>query len=214
MIALLRSSAAAVFSCGIRLGTALLGLALCLSCTTETTGIDLSSLYHQEGDRTQAVSPYRVRSRADLLEDSDYWPCTDCHDGDEQPVNPEVRELEEEHDEMTFTHGKERFWCYACHQQDADELRLVDGKTLDFDEGHQLCGQCHFREEQDFVLGIHGKTLSAPGTSPRLLEACTACHDPHHPRMAPRAPMAGPKHWTFGRPDIPQSFKDKVDHGH
>lgn len=137
------------------------------------------------------VMPFKVVSRIPALEENEMYPCSECHDGEEE-VNMEVRDLEEEHESIVLAHGDEKFWCLNCHNaEDRDKLKGINGEEIGFNEVHLLCGQCHYQHEKDFLLGAHGKTVEripSTDTSPpmRVVQLCTACHSPHDPVLKPR----------------------------
>lgn len=90
--------------------------------------------------------------------------------------------------------------CRTCHDgNDLERLRLNDGSTVGFDHAYRLCVQCHFQQGRDWAGGAHGKRL-AGWLGVRVVENCTACHDPHAPRFAPRAPE--------GTPRIPRTIRN------
>lgn len=121
----------------------------------------------------------------------DYWPCSDCHEGED--VNFERREVFE-HEEVVFEHDSENRWCLDCHDAfDRDRLHLADGTPVEFTESYKLCGQCHGPKFRDWRAGDHGKrTGSWNGTKHYLL--CVHCHDPHSPGFKPIEPMPAPVH--------------------
>ena len=104
-------------------------------------------------------------------------PCSDCHEkGD--PINREVRELEDEHDEMDFEHGD--LWCLDCH--DAEEqgmLRRSGGELVELEDSWRLCTQCH-------VSGHPGQPRS-PTDRFVVSKACLQCHVNIHGSNHPAA---------------------------
>lgn len=143
-------------------------------------------------DILQYYPPMSVKSRIEVLSEGDYYPCSDCHD-ESQPPNPEVRELEDDHDTIALRHGKGQFWCLTCHNKDnRDELVSLKGKSISFDESFLLCGQCHFQRQKDFFFGGHGKRVES-WQGEKVLTPCTECHNPHSPSFKPRKPFAAPR---------------------
>jgi hypothetical protein len=124
--------------------------------------------------------------------DDEYLPCADCHErGDIAEL--EVRELEDEHDEMDFAHGD--LWCYSCHDPDAEhreELRLSNGTHVAFEDSWKLCTQCHGKKLADWRAGVHGKR-TGHWWGPKEYRTCVVCHDPHHPPFQPIEPMPPPR---------------------
>lgn len=109
------------------------------------------------------------------------FPCVEqCHRA--QEPNPAPRELRSFHSAKHIEHGDTTFWCNFCHNlENLDSLRLLDGRTVSFDEAYRLCGECHGDKRRDWALGIHGlQTGFWNGQKSR--RTCTACHDPHAPR--------------------------------
>ncbi len=132
---------------------------------------------------------FKVKLRKESQLES--YPCMDCHEDEE--TNLEIRELEEEHDELTLEHGGERFWCLTCHQSDnRDYLRSLKNNAIDFDQSYRLCGQCHFQRQKDWFFGAHGKR-AGNWMGERKLYLCTECHDPHSPSIKPIKPNPPPK---------------------
>jgi hypothetical protein len=118
------------------------------------------------------------------------FPCSDCHLDLE--VNTERRELVDMHDDIVLNHGPEERWCLDCHDaDDRDNLRLVNGSLVGFDESYKLCGQCHGTIFRDWRAGIHGRRRGYwNGAKEYLL--CAHCHNPHAPHFEPMAPLPPP----------------------
>jgi dihydrofolate reductase len=111
----------------------------------------------------------------------------------DEETNLEIRQLEEEHAELTLEHGGERFWCLTCHHPDnRDYLRSLKNNAIDFDQSYRLCGQCHFQRQKDWFFGAHGKRIGN-WLGQRKLYLCTECHDPHSPSIKPIKPNPPPK---------------------
>lgn len=109
--------------------------------------------------------------------DEEYWPCSDCHEG--EPTNFEVRELEEEHEFRSeeLSHGTN--WCLDCHDaDDRDSLHLANGSLVSFDETWKLCTQCHGEKLDDWRAGVHGKR-TGHWYGEKDYRTCISCHDPH-----------------------------------
>ncbi len=111
--------------------------------------------------------------------DDEYLPCTDCHEPNDTRTNITVRELEEDHDEMEFSHGN--LWCLHCHdKENRDSLHLADGSLVAFEDSWQLCTQCHAKKLPDWRAGVHGKR-TGHWRGPKEYRTCVVCHDPHDP---------------------------------
>ena len=118
------------------------------------------------------------------------FPCSDCHE--DMEVNYQVRQLEDEHEDIRLNHGPRERWCFDCHNpEDRDVLRLASGQTIPFTESYRLCGQCHGPKLRDWRAGVHGKRTGRwDGRKEYLL--CPHCHNPHSPRFPPLAPKPPP----------------------
>lgn len=122
----------------------------------------------------------------------DIFPCSDCHS--DMEVNPERRELEDEHVEISkmFNHASNQRWCLDCHNPDnRDVLRLANGDLVSFEESYYLCGQCHGTIFRDWKAGIHGKR-TGEWNGKKQYRLCVHCHNPHSPRFKPLKPMPPP----------------------
>jgi hypothetical protein len=118
------------------------------------------------------------------------FPCSQCHKL--MPVNTTPRQLVAAPHPAALKHGQGRMWCLDCHQaNDRDVLHGISGNRIGFNDSSQLCAQCHSARQRDWVFGAHGKRV-ADWRGARQLYACTHCHDPHNPALAPRAPSAPP----------------------
>jgi len=140
--------------------------------------------------------------------DDEYMPCSDCHEkGD--PINREVRELEDEHDEMDFGHGD--LWCLDCHDAGKQEmLRRSGGELVELEDSWRLCTQCHGKKLADWRAGVHGKR-TGHWWGPKEYRTCVVCHDPHSPPFKPIEPMPVPK-----RPEeitLEASAAKEIPHG-
>jgi hypothetical protein len=125
------------------------------------------------------------------------FPCMNCHES--LPPNPERRELEAMHSDITLHHGEESRWCLDCHDKDnRNFLRLASGALVPFTESYRLCGQCHGTQFRDWKSGIHGKRTGYWSGSKRYL-LCVNCHNPHHPHFADLQPLPPPVRPQFLR---------------
>jgi hypothetical protein len=130
---------------------------------------------------------FSVVPRVDQLT---FFPCTSCHQA--LTPNPEPRKLAGAPHPASLDHGGGRFWCLECHQlKDRDHLHTLDGHPVDFNDAYLVCGQCHANRQKDWYFGAHGKR-AANWQGERVIYNCTTCHDPHSPRLKPRAPAKPP----------------------
>ena len=150
-----------------------------------TLGPDDSRDY---ASRSLPAEPLPVLLAAPEVDD-EYLPCRDCHEkGD--PINREVRELDDEHDEMAFGHGD--LWCYQCHDKgNQQRLHLSDGTPLEFEDSWQLCTQCHGKKLADWRAGVHGKRTGY-WWGPKEYRTCVVCHEPHSPSFKSLKPERPP----------------------
>jgi hypothetical protein len=139
------------------------------------------------------------------------FPCSDCHS--DMEVNPERRELEDEHIEISeiFNHASEQRWCLDCHNpDDRDKLRLANGDLVSFEESYNLCGQCHGTIFRDWKAGIHGKR-TGEWNGKKQYRLCVHCHNPHSPKFKPIKPLPPPdnplqtKYKKLSDEDIPRN---------
>lgn len=149
---------------------------------------DASRVY---ASRTLPPEPEPVLLAAPEIDD-EYLPCSDCHERGDL-AEREMRELEDEHDEMDFAHGD--LWCYSCHNPDPlqrEKLRLSDGRQVAFEDSWRLCTQCHGKKLADWRAGVHGKR-TGHWWGPKEYRTCVTCHDPHDPPFKPIKPMPPPR---------------------
>jgi hypothetical protein len=107
-------------------------------------------------------------------------------------VNPDRRQLEDMHEDKVLKHAGPDQWCFDCHNaDDRDQLRLISGKLVRFDESYLLCGQCHGTIFRDWKAGVHGKR-TGEWSGRKIYRLCVHCHDPHQPRFRPITPKPPP----------------------
>ena len=133
-----------------------------------------------------------TEARKDQIE---RFQCSQCHNNKSVTV---ARAAEIAHGDITSVHGGKQkpLSCFTCHKKDErDFLVTEEGSKIDMDHSYQMCGQCHFRQKEDWVGGAHGKRISH-WTGKRVVRNCTSCHDPHSPLFKKRWPA------TYSRPLI------------
>jgi hypothetical protein len=140
--------------------------------------------------------------------------CGNCH-GWRAPL-PQPRSLNAPHDQIALNHGSGRFWCFTCHQaKNPQTLHGVNSTPLPFTAPQSLCQTCHFRQVRDWQGGSHGKrTKSWQGQ--RTAWRCTACHNPHHPKIAPfqaNDPPRKPGRGSDNKQQIQSIIQGTKDHG-
>ena len=78
--------------------------------------------------------------------------------------------------------------CATCHDSAIEPgLHTLTGQPISFNHAYTLCAQCHSRQKADWEGGAHGKRQGG-WAPPRVIEACTGCHNPHQPRLDTRWP--------------------------
>ena len=119
------------------------------------------------------------------------FPCSDCH-LPEIPAYTERRPMEMAHVEIELRHAEADRWCLDCHDaDDRDQLRLVSGELIPFEESQRLCGQCHGDKYRDWRAGVHGRR-SGEWNGDKEYLLCVHCHDSHDPTFRPIEPMPAP----------------------
>ncbi len=116
--------------------------------------------------------------------------CKMCHTWRNPVLEPRV--LKAPHNKIKLNHGAGQLWCFSCHKQDDPATLHGDkDKTVTFAIPQQLCRTCHFRQVKSWRGGAHGKrTGSWQGM--RTAWRCSACHNPHSPKIAPFKPSPPP----------------------
>lgn len=121
--------------------------------------------------------------------------CATCHAT--RPPNHEnrsVKELDEFHSRMAFSHGT--ISCLSCHNpNDYDSLKLADGRRVEFTDVMTLCGQCHGPQMKDYEHGAHGGMNGYWDLTrgPQVKNNCVDCHNPHSPQFPKMRPMFKPR---------------------
>ena len=121
------------------------------------------------------------------------FPCSNCH-----APGTELGQLPRAHWDHDLVHASAGVMdCATCHgDPGADALVSLTGEVIGFDQPQNLCGQCHSTQLADWIGGAHGKRLHG-WIEPRIVQACTGCHDPHRPAFESRWPAR----WHAAHPD-------------
>jgi hypothetical protein len=123
------------------------------------------------------------------------FPCSDCHD-EEWEVDRTRRDLDEPHDEIPgkfANHDSDNRWCLDCHSASKrEQLRLLNGELIEFNEYYRVCEQCHKRVYREWKMGVHGKRTGYWNGEKQWMH-CTQCHNPHDPPFKPIEPMPAPR---------------------
>ena len=133
---------------------------------------------------------FRVETRKDKIE---RFKCSRCHNNQTVTI---ARAAETAHADINLIHGGkgELMACFTCHDKDNRDVLITEKDTkVDMDHSYQLCGQCHFRQKDDWIGGAHGKRVSW-WAGDRVVKNCASCHNPHAPRFEKRWPK------TYSRP--------------
>ncbi len=143
-------------------------------------------LSRQIGQRTFQLG--LRRTSPDLTQ----YPCTSCHEGQEDVSSLAERDGEAVHYNIQPLHPAETgARCVTCHAPDnVGALKLENGSTASIDHAYRLCAQCHFPQVDWWAKGSHGKRLVG-WRGRRVVMGCADCHDPHRPATEPRIPLAG-----------------------
>jgi hypothetical protein len=126
-----------------------------------------------------------TETRKDKLE---RFKCSQCHNN--KPVRVELA-ADMAHGDVKLNHGSREkpLSCFTCHnKEERDFLETEEGMKLEMDHSYQMCGQCHFRQQKDWVGGAHGKRV-ANWAGKRVVQNCVSCHNPHSPRFEKRWPV-------------------------
>lgn len=126
------------------------------------------------------------------------FPCSRCHKDSlaaTRPAPAASTEKKAAHWEIKLQHaGKQVMECATCHnEKEMDALSSLNKQPIGFNESHKLCAQCHSRQEADWRGGAHGKR-AAGWAAARIINNCTACHDPHNPKIPSRWPSVARKY--------------------
>ncbi len=81
--------------------------------------------------------------------------------------------------------------CKTCHDQKKVWTFKQGEKRIGANFSPNLCGQCHFKEKKDWILGAHGKRANG-WQGERAIKSCTGCHNPHSPKFGKRHPRVAP----------------------
>jgi len=113
--------------------------------------------------------------------------CSSCHNGKKVLIK---NAADISHADINVVHGdKDKpLSCDTCHnKEDRDFLVSSKADKIDMDHVYDMCGQCHFRQEKDWIGGAHGKRMTY-WAGERVIKNCTSCHDPHSPRFKKQWP--------------------------
>ena len=152
--------------------------------------VSATSIIALPPDTVMARTPYQggrfwVETRKDKMT---RFKCSQCHNN--KPVNI-AKAAEVAHGDIRLNHGSpaKPLSCYTCHNKEERNYLVTEaGTKIDMDHSYQMCGQCHFRQQKDWVGGAHGKRISY-WAGQRVVKNCASCHNPHSPRFEKRWPV-------------------------
>jgi len=108
------------------------------------------------------------------------YPCMECHHEIEKK-DKILLPLKQPHNLMNFDHMDNIKNCFLCHDRfNYDQLRLIDGSILSYNNSQNLCFQCHGEKKEDWEMGIHGQQIGK-WNGKKFRDTCVECHDPHSP---------------------------------
>jgi cytochrome c553 len=120
--------------------------------------------------------------------------CSTCHaNRPADTTNRLSQDLTEFHQTLSVQHGTTS--CLSCHNQDNyDQLRLADGRAVEFPDVMQLCAQCHGPQMTDYLHGAHGGMAGYWDLTkgPQTRNNCVDCHHPHQPAFPSMQPTFKP----------------------
>lgn len=152
--------------------------------------------------------PNTVESEELTLKKSGFeYDCVECHYDQKRDARP--RHFIGEHRALDFSHGGNNK-CFNCHHPDADkvdQLVAIDGTPMSHNDHVKLCAQCHGVVYRDWKHGAHGRRSGYWDRKAGKTERtdCIVCHDPHHPKFAPIAPLPPPGVFVGDTPPTPPS---------
>jgi hypothetical protein len=162
----------------------------------KTKPTTVASAHHPVHIRTPQGAPVVASGLRDQAGEAITVSCQHCHTT--RPPNQESRataDLDEFHQGLQLNHGQQA--CVACHDPRGGygNLRLADGKAVEFAEVMTLCAQCHGPQYRDYQHGSHGGMNGYWDLSrgPRQRNNCIDCHDPHAPQFPRVQPAPGPQ---------------------
>lgn len=114
------------------------------------------------------------------------YPCKECHKKawtNKREFTKENFNKMKKHKEISYKHMPEVTNCFLCHSyNDADQLNLLDGKKIHYNDVTILCGQCHGLRKKEWEEGFHG-FQRGKWNGPKERFSCIECHEPHHPKF-------------------------------
>ncbi len=144
--------------------------------------------------KAEGYPPFKIKGK---IRSTEYFKCSECHDGEELVPRYKIRKLRKRHKEIKLNHikldhGNEKYWCTTCHDMaKPNYLKGLKGEVIHFDQSFLLCGQCHGRNQKDWLFGVHGKRVGN-WSGERVITLCTECHNQHSPAIKQGKPNPPP----------------------
>jgi nitrate/TMAO reductase-like tetraheme cytochrome c subunit len=135
---------------------------------------------------TDKTSSFYIKKRENLLSSSS---CMNCHDTSLENLENNNSYSKNAHWDITVKHGgTQNLNCNNCHNTNRlDKLHTVTGRNIDYNSSFKLCASCHSNQYNDWLGGAHGKAVEGWKT-PRIMQTCVDCHNPHLPTIENRWP--------------------------
>ena len=144
-----------------------------VSVSSENYIGDIETIEITEGEHTFVIPERKSQIKS--------FACTECHSKplDQMQSSSDTKKA---HWDIAINHANSNTMnCITCHNgENMDQLTSLTGMTIDFNQSHQLCSQCHTRQFEDWKGGAHGKQIGG-WAPPRASMTCVNCHDPHEP---------------------------------
>lgn len=160
--------------------------------TTDNPSGGLNSEIHLQGIPRVQAQGFEARPTFDVATRTGEirrFPCSECHIEPLEHSKAGTEQKKKAHWEIKLQHaGTEIMQCTTCHsRQRMNLLHTLNGRPVELNHSYQLCAQCHSVQAKDWSGGAHGKRLGG-WAPPRVINNCTACHNPHQPRLEKRWP--------------------------
>ncbi len=118
--------------------------------------------------------------------------CARCHKPGQEPYRDETLPPgQDAHWDIAIHHASD-MECFSCHRKENPaQLVSVVNREATLESGYLLCGSCHKDQYHSWLGGAHGKRVSG-WNGVRVINNCSACHNPHAPARGKSIPLAQP----------------------
>ncbi len=171
-----------------------------IGCSQEPEHTYSEPLNQSDSVRQELISDHRAQPVAMLGYEHVYVAgseierkdCARCHQPGVEPYRDASMPLGQDAHWDVVIHHAGSMDCFSCHKQE-DPRRLVSVIDQDatLETAYLHCGSCHKNELQSWLGGAHGKRVTG-WDGVRIIENCTACHNPHAPAREKVIPVAQP----------------------